>query len=149
MVRVRGLLGPWIELFRSLGQAYLDLLAAEWAEVRRGLAASGKRVLWAAIYLGAAATVAFWLVALALFLLVAVLHVWLPWWGAAAVVTGVVLLATAVLGWLGMRKLKRVENPVSTVTRRVDDHLDWWEGHLLAGEGGAAPRRAGGKEERR
>ena len=142
-MRVRGLLGPWIELFRSLGQAYLDLLAAEWAEVRRGLAASGRRILWAAAFFGAAAAVAFWLVALVLFLQVAILHVWLPWWGAAAVVTGFVLLVVAVLGWLGVRRVQKVESPVTTVTRRLDDHLDWWEGRLLA-EGTPAPGKGAG-----
>lgn len=125
------LISPWIELFRGLGQSYLDLLAAEWAEVKRQLALSGKRLAWAAAFFGAAAAVGFWLVALLLFLLVAVLHVWLPWWGAALIVTAVALLAVAVLGWLGLRKVQKVENPMATVGRRYEDHLDWWDRRLL------------------
>lgn len=128
------LVSPWIGLFRNLGQAYLDLLAAEWAEVKRQLAQSGMRVVWAAAFFGAAAAVGFWLVALMLFLLVAVLHVWLPWWGAAAIVTAIALLVVAVLGWLGLRKIEKVESPLAVAGRRYEDHLDWWDRRLLAEE---------------
>jgi uncharacterized membrane-anchored protein len=134
----KALVAPWIDLFRGLGQSYLDLLAAEWAEIKRQLALSGKRLAWSAAFFGAAAAIGFWLVALVLFVLVAVLHVWLPWWGAALIVTAVALLAVAVLGWLGLRKIQRVENPAAVVGRRYEDHLDWWDRRLLA-EGRRVP----------
>lgn len=143
----KALLSPWIDLFRSLGQAYLDLLAAEWAEVKRQLALSGKRLLWSAAFFGAAAAIGFWLVALMLFLLVAVLHVWLPWWGAALAVTLVALLVVAVLGWLGLRKIQKVENPAAVVGRRYEDHLDWWDRRLLAEERRVRPVTAESREE--
>lgn len=143
----RALLSPWIDLFRSLGQSYLDLLAAEWAEVKRQLALSGKRLLWSAAFFGAAAAIGFWLVALVLFLLVAVLHVWLPWWGAALTVTVVALLVVAVLGWLGLRKIQKVENPAAVVGRRYEDHLDWWDRRLLAEERRVPPVGVESREE--
>lgn len=130
----KALLAPWIELFRGLGQSYLELLAAEWAEIKRQLGQSGKRLLWSAVLFGAAAAIGFWLVALMLFLFVAVLHVWLPWWGAALIVTVLALLVIALLGWLGLRKLQKVENPAAVVGRRYEDHLDWWDRRLLAEE---------------
>lgn len=142
----KALLGPWIELFRHLGQSYLDLLAAEWAEVKRELALSGKRLLWSVAFFGAAAAIGFWLVALVLFLLVAVLHVWLPWWAAALIVTAAVLVVIAVLGWLGVSRLQKVENPAAVVGRRYEDHLDWWDRRLLAAERRVEPP-AGSREE--
>lgn len=143
----KALLSPWIDLFRSLGQSYLDLLAAEWAEIKRQLALSGKRLLWSAAFFGAAAAIGFWLVALVLFLLVAVLHVWLPWWGAALIVTAVALLVVAVLGWLGLRKIQKVENPAAVVGRRYEDHLDWWDRRLLAEERRVPPVGVESREE--
>lgn len=143
----KALLSPWIDLFGSLGQAYLDLLAAEWAEIKRQLALSGKRLLWSAAFFGAAAAIGFWLVALVLFLLVAVLHVWLPWWGAALIVTAVALLVVAVLGWLGLRKIQKVENPAAVVGRRYEDHLDWWDRRLLAEERRVPPVGVESREE--
>lgn len=141
------LMRPWVDLFRGLGQSYLDLLAAEWAEVKRQLAQSGKRLLWSAAFFGAAAAISFWLVALVLFVLIAVLHVWLPWWGAALVVTGAVLLVVAVLAWLGVSRLQKVENPMAVVGRRYEDHLDWWDRRLLAEERPVAPRPAAARED--
>jgi hypothetical protein len=138
---------PWIDLFRGLGQSYLDLLAAEWAEIKRQLALSGKRLAWSAAFFGAAAAIGFWLVALMLFLLVAVLHVWLPWWGAALIVTAVALLAVAALGWLGLRKVQQVESPAAVVGRRYEDHLDWWDRRLLAEERRVPPAGAESRRE--
>ena len=143
----QALVRPWIDLFRGLGQSYLDLLAAEWAEVKRQLAASGKSLLWAAGLFGAAAAISFWLVALVLFVLVAVLHVWLPWWGAALVVTGLVLLVVAVLAALGVSRLKKVENPMAVVGRRYEDHLDWWDRRLLAEQRRVEPAPSTARED--
>ncbi|HUO86983.1 MAG TPA: phage holin family protein [Thermoanaerobaculia bacterium] len=133
-MRGKTLIGPWIELVRGLGQSYLDLLVAEWEEIKRQLALSGRRLAWSAAFFGAAAAVAFWLIALGLFLAVAVLHIWLPWWAAALIVTAVAVVKIAVLGWLGLSRLKRLENPVALIGRRKEDHLDWWDGRLLAEE---------------
>lgn len=133
-MRGKRLIGPWIELVRGLGQSYLDLLVAEWEEIKHQLALSGRRLLWSAAFFGAAAAVAFWLVALGLFLAVAVLHVWLPWWAAALIVTVVGLVKAGVLAWLGLARLERLENPVALVGRRKEDHLDWWDRRLLADE---------------
>ena len=144
-MRGKTLIGPWIELVRGLGQSYLDLLVAEWEEIKGQLALSGRRLAWSAAFFGAAAAVAFWLIALGLFLTVAVLHIWLPWWAAALIVTAVAVVKIAVLGWLGLGRLKRLENPVGLIGRRKEDHLDWWDRRLLAEErrdtrGGTARR---------
>ena len=142
----KGLAGAWVELLRGLGQAVLDLLAAEWAELKRELAASAKKLAVAAALFGAAAAFGFWLVAMLLYVAVQVLAIWLPHWGAALVVTGIVLAIVAVLALLGVSRLKRFEGPGVTVSRRVDDHLDWWNERLLAEE---RRRRPVGAESRK
>ena len=142
----KGLAGAWIELLRGLGQSVLDLLAAEWAELKRELAASGKNLAIAAGLFGAAAAFGFWLVALLLYLAIQVAAIWWAHWVAALVVTLVVLLIVAVVVLLGLRRLKRFESPGITVSRRADDHLDWWNERLLAEE---RRRRPVGAESRK
>ena len=95
-------MGQWLEVFRALG------------------------------LFGAAAAVGFWLVALILYTLIQVLALWLPQWGAAAVVTGLTALAVAALALIGWSKLKRLESPGATLGRRWQDHREWWDRRLLA-----------------
>jgi hypothetical protein len=61
-----------------------------------------------------------------------VLALWLPPWGASAVVTGICALAVAVLALLGWVKLRRLESPAATIGRRWQDHREWWDRRLLA-----------------
>jgi len=121
----------WIDLFRSLGESLLEVWRAELATLQQDLQRSG-RFLGAALgLLGAALILLFWIVGLLLFVLVALLHVWLAWWSASLIVLVLFALTAGLLVWLGVRRLRQVENPVETVRRRVDNHLDWWEHGLL------------------
>ncbi|HEX2253808.1 MAG TPA: phage holin family protein [Thermoanaerobaculia bacterium] len=126
------MLDTWLGLFRSLGTAYLDLLRAEWAEVRREIAVSAKRLAVGVALLGAAAAVGFWFVAVAIYLVIVVLALWLPQWAAVLVVTVLLLAVIAVLALVGMKRLQKVESPTTVFARRYDDHLDWWHDRLLA-----------------
>jgi hypothetical protein len=119
----------WIETFRGLGEALLDVLRAEVATLQEDLTRSGRIAGGALALLGAALVLLFWV-----FALVAVLHIWLPLWASALIVLALFTGAAALLGWLGVRRFKQVENPVQTVRRRVDDHLDWWQNTLLREE---------------
>jgi cell division protein FtsW (lipid II flippase) len=122
----------WIELFRSLGESLLEVWRAELATLQEDLGRSG-RYLGAALGLfGAALILVFWIVGLLLFVLIALLHIWLPWWGSSLIVFLLFLLASGLLAWFGVRRLRKVENPVETVRRRMDSHLDWWQHGLLA-----------------
>lgn len=121
----------WIDLFRSLGEALLEVLRAELQALQGDLSRSGRHFGLALALFGGAAVLGFWIVGLILFVLVALLDVWLPLWGAALIVLGIFLLAAALLAWLGLRRFRQVENPITNVQRRVDDHLDWWQ-RLLA-----------------
>lgn len=121
----------WIDLFRSLGEALLEVVRAELQALQGDLSRSGRHFGVALALFGGAAVLGFWIVGLILFVLIAVLDVWLPLWAAALIVLGIFLLAAAILGGLGLRRFRKVENPIANVQRRVDDHLDWWQ-RLLA-----------------
>ena len=122
----------WMEMFRSLGEALLEVWRAELDTLQQDFQRSGRYLGFALAFLGAAAVLGFWIVGLLLFALVALLHVWLPWWGASLIVLALFVLAAAILANLGVKRLKNVESPVTTVRRRVDSHLDWWQHGLLA-----------------
>jgi cell division protein FtsW (lipid II flippase) len=121
----------WIEMFRSLGEALLEVWRAELDTLQEDFGRSGRYLGIALAFLGAAAVLAFWIVGLLLFALVALLHIWLPWWGASLIVLALFLAAAGILASLGVKRLKKVESPVATVRRRVDNHLDWWQHGLL------------------
>jgi hypothetical protein len=121
----------WIDLFRSLGEALLEVLRAELAALQGDLSRSGRHFGVAVALFGAAAVLGFWIVGLLLFVLITLFDLWLPLWGAALVVLGIFAAAAALLVGLGLRRFRQVENPVENVQRRLDDHLDWWQ-RLLA-----------------
>lgn len=123
---------PWIDLFRSLGEALLEVWRAELGTLQDDLSRSGRHLGVALGLFGAAVLLLFWTVGLLLFVLVALLHIWLQWWGAALIVLALFLIAMAILAWLGLRRIRKVESPIETVRRRVDSHLDWWQHGLLA-----------------
>ena len=117
----------WIDLFRSLGESLLEVVRAELAGLQDDFQRSGRHFGVALGLFGAAAVLVFWMVGLLLFALIAVLHIWLALWAAALIV-----IAIAVLGFLGMRRLRQVENPMETVRNRLDNHLDWWQHSFLS-----------------
>jgi putative superfamily III holin-X len=122
----------WIELFRSLGESLLEVWRAELATLQEDFQRSGRYLGSALGLFGAALILAFWIVGLLLFVLIALLHIWLPWWGAAGIVWLLFAVTAGLLFWYGKRYLVKVENPVETVRRRMDSHLDWWQHGLLA-----------------
>jgi Flp pilus assembly protein TadB len=124
-------LDAWIDTFRSLGDALLTVLKAELATLQEDLKGSGRHLMAALGLLGAALVIFFWLIALLIALLVAVLCIWLQVWAATLVVLLLFVGCAGLLVWLGIRRLRQIENPVETVRRHVDDHLDWLHNRLL------------------
>ncbi|HEX3556862.1 MAG TPA: phage holin family protein [Thermoanaerobaculia bacterium] len=122
----------WIDLFRSLGESLLEVVRAELAALQEDFQRSGRHFGVALGLFGAAAVLLFWMVGLLLFAVVAILHIWLQLWAAALIVLALFVLATAILGVLGARQIREVENPLETVRRRVDNHLDWWQHSFLS-----------------
>lgn len=122
----------WLSMFRSLGEALLQVWRAELDTLQQDFQRSGRDLGIALGLLGGTVVLAFWIAGLLLFALVALLHVWLPWWGASLIVLVLFLAAAALLASLGVKRLKTVESPITTVRRRMDNHLDWWQHGLLA-----------------
>lgn len=122
----------WIDLFRSLGESLLEVLRAELAGLQDDLQRSGRHLGVALGLFAGAAVLFFWLIGLLLFALIALLHVWLPLWGAALIVLALFVIAITILAFLGVRRMRKVENPVETVRQRLDNHLDWWQHSFLS-----------------
>lgn len=122
----------WIDLFRSLGESLITVVRAEVGALQEDLKTSGRHYGVALGLFGAAVLLSFWVIGLLIFLLIAGIHVWLPLWAAAGIVFLLFAGAMAVLAWLGVRRWRLAENPVDSVKRHVDDHLDWWQNGLLA-----------------
>ena len=129
------MIGGWIELLRSLGESLLGVAEAEAAALKGDLRASGKQLLLVCVLAGAAAFLFFWVVGAASFVLFQVLSIWLPRWGAAAIVLVVLLLLAGILALLARQKLRAIELPVDTVRRHYDDHRAWWQRQVLVDNG--------------
>ena len=137
----------WSETFRALGAAVLALFKAEIEALERELARSGKSLALGLGLFAAAAALGFWTLGVATYFVIQLLAVWLPLWAASLVVTLLFAAVTGGLVFAGIKKLERLENPLSTARRRLDDHIDWWQNDLLTP---APPRRVpGGRGERR
>jgi hypothetical protein len=143
----------WQARLLGLREALGELYAAEADALSRDLSRWGKGFLGAVLLLLAALTIAFWLVAVLVGLMIAVIAIWLPVW-AATLITFVVLLAVvAALAWVGWRRMERLGGPLGRIKRRWRDHWDWWNERVLAtDEEPAAPAawaapRAGGADD--
>jgi uncharacterized membrane protein YqjE len=124
-VRRRSLAG-WGASLQTLAGAFNDLVRAELAALGDDLSRSGRRLGGALLLLASALFVLFWAIGLTFYVAVEVVHQWLPRWGAAAAVLGVVLLLMAILAAIGWRRLRRIEAPQELLQRRWQSHREWW-----------------------
>lgn len=131
------MIGSWLEMFRALGQALVEVFKAELAEVSEELGISAKHLGWALGFFAAAAFLGFWMLPALMLTVGLVLDIWLPAWAAALIVVAFFVLVMAVLGFLGYCRIRKVENPAETVRRRYEEHREWWDEHLLPQEGTA------------
>lgn len=122
----------WIDLFRSLGESLIEVVRAETGALQEDLKRSGRHLGVALGLLGAAVLLLFWILGLMVFAAVAILSIWLQLWAATLIVLAVFVLVAGILAWLGVKRLRLVENPVDSMKRHMDDHLDWWQNGLLA-----------------
>lgn len=121
----------WFESFKAVGRTYVDLLRTEVAALRNDLAATGRRVGGLLLLLAAAAFILFWALGVLVYLLIEVLTLWMPRWGAALAVLAFLLVVVATLALVVRRRWSSTELPVDTVRRRVDEHMAWWESRVL------------------
>lgn len=122
----------WSETFRALGSAILALLKAELEAFEQDLGRSAKAAALGVALFAVAGAFGFWTLGVATYFLIQLLALWLPLWGASLAVTLLFGAIAAVLALIGMRKLERFENPVTTARERIDDHIDWWQRRVLS-----------------
>jgi Flp pilus assembly protein TadB len=123
-----------VDVVRSLGGSLIEVLRAEVDALKEELASSGRHLAVAVALLGGAAVLFFWTLGALIFTLGAVLAIWLQVWAAALIVVGVFLSGAALLAFLGLRQLKKFENPMASLRQHLEDHLDWWQHTLLREE---------------
>lgn len=123
-------MAAWGGMIRELGQSVVALLRLEITALTDDLARSGRAATDGLVLAAVAFAFAFWTVGALAALVVSILAIWLPVWAAALVLFLLLLGATGGAAWRSQQRLRRVENPVTTVTRHVDDHLAWWQDRL-------------------
>ena len=121
----------WQERLLGLREALGELYAAEADALSRDLTRWGKGFVGALLLALAALALGFWLLALLVGLMVAVLAIWLPVWAATLITFGVLLIAVAALGWVAWKRLQELGGPLARVQRRWRDHWDWWNERVL------------------
>ena len=121
----------WSDTFHGLGASVLALLRAELEALEKDLSISARHLGIGLGLLAAAGAFGFWTLGVATYFLIHLVAIWLPVWAAALIVTAVFGLVVAGLGFAGLSKLKKFENPVGTVRRRLEDNLDWWQTRVV------------------
>lgn len=134
----------WLDLFRSLGEALLDVLRAELAVIWEYWRIWGRNWLVAAVLFVMVLFLTFWLSGL---LVVALVHgvmagFGLELWQAALATAAALLLVMTAIAGVGWVLAKRPENPVATLRRQLDEHRTWLDGKIL-GEKESRPTAKG------
>jgi Putative Actinobacterial Holin-X, holin superfamily III len=124
----------WLELFRSLGTSIIEVFRAELDALKEELSRSGRHLAIGLALLGVAFVLLFWTLGALIFALGAVLAIWLQPWAAALVVVAIFTLAATLVAWRGWKRLERFDNPVESIRRRLEDHLEWWQHTMLKEE---------------
>jgi len=130
----------WTDLLRSLGESLIGVAGAEAAALKGDLRASGRQLAIVVALAATAAFLCFWLVGAAGFVLFQVLTLWLPNWGAAAIVFAVCAILAIIVAMVTRQRLRAIELPVDTVRRHFDDHLAWWDSQVLVEKGQSRER---------
>ncbi len=133
----------WLDLFHTVGRAFLELLRAELEALAADLKISVLRLRTALLLLLFAAFLLFWALGALALSSFEILALWLPRWSAALVVLGFLLLLAAIAGLLARWRLRGLESPTRTVRRRFSEHAEWWQARALAAESSEEPPAEG------
>lgn len=135
----------WSDLLAPLGHAGLDLIRAEYGVVSSEVKSSGRILIRSLLLLAFALFALFWAVGALAQVLLEVGTLWLPRWGAALAVLGLLALLGTVFAFLARRRLRSIEPPARTVKRRLEEHRDWWDQRIAQ----ARPSRSSRDERER
>jgi len=137
----------WGDRIREVGEAFLGLVRAEIAAVAADLGKSGRALVSALIWTAVAGATVFWTLGLLIFLLIELLDLVLPRWGAVSIVFGLFALSSLVLVLSVRRRFASIEGPQSTFQRRLDENRRWWQSKIARDDDEeATPPRSGGEE---
>lgn len=132
----------WLEMFRALGEAFVEVVRAELAVVEESAKAWGKS--WGIVLAIVALLLfaLFWTLGLVTAAVVHGLMVWcgLALWQAALVTAGALLLLVVAGAAVAFTLARRYEDPVAATRRRLDDHRGWWTQRLFLEPGADEPR---------
>lgn len=132
----------WLARVQNLGSAYFAVVRAEISAALEELAESGRGLLRAAVLFTVTVALGFWTVGLLVYLLIEMLALWLPRWGAVGIVFGVFVVATVTFAFTCVARARRIEAPTAMLDRRFRDHAAWWQERIGRENGG--PGAAGG-----
>ena len=119
----------------ALGQAGLELAKAEAKALSGELKLSSRTFLRIVLLFAGCLFALFWALAVLIFVGIEVGALWMPRWGSALVVLGLLLLLALVIGSIAWRRLRRLDSPAKTVRRRLADYLDWWHRRIVGRDG--------------
>ncbi len=122
----------WGRLVRELGQSWLDVLRAELQALEDDFSRSGRAFSRGAGLIGVAVALGFWAIGALVVAGIAAIAIWLPLWASALIVAALFAGIAAGLAAIGKRSFAEVENPISVIRRRLEDHMDWVQSRLLA-----------------
>jgi hypothetical protein len=105
----------------------LEVVAAELSTLVDELRVSGRSLVGASFLFLAALGLGILGLGFAAQGVVAVLAIYFPEWAAAGMVGVALMGGGAVFWYVGRRRLARLEPPLATVKRRLQEHDDWWQ----------------------
>ena len=116
----------WGARIRAVGDAFLGVVRAEIAALASDLGQSGRALVRALVWVGVAAAILFWTLGLVIYFAVELLALVLPRWGAAGIVLGLFVAASALAVFVLRRRFAAIEAPDQVVRRRMDESQRWW-----------------------
>lgn len=130
------MLKAWRDLFRSLGDSFLEVLSAEVVALRADLGQEGRRLGKSLALLAVALFILFWAVGIGVLVAYEILALFMARWLAAlAAFIACVLLGLAVAG-IARSRLRRLRVPTAIVKQHVQNHLDWLDEEVIAPQEG-------------
>lgn len=121
----------WLTHLKTLARALAELLQAEVAALGDDLLRSARELRTGVVLLVVGAFFGFWTIGALAYAAIEVLSFWLPRWGAVLACLGGFALLTLVFVLLGRSRLRRLETPAQTVTRRIESHSAWLREEVL------------------
>jgi hypothetical protein len=122
----------WLELLRHLGDAVLDLIAAEASALTGELRRGGRQALGALMVAAVAAVLAVLAWGLLTLALVWGLATFIDPWLAALAVGAVYAVAAIGCAVTARRRWRRIEPPADVVRRRWQEQNAWFRDRILA-----------------